>query len=73
MGQAIANPNPVLLVNHETEGREQMAGIFLRLAGMVHKNKLRLVRIALGQMHNLGILDIERPNISIGRRDDALH
>jgi hypothetical protein len=70
---AICDPDAVLLVNRDTEGGEQVAGIIQRIAGMIYKEELHLVRISLGQVDDLGVPDVERPDITVGRDNDALH
>src|SRR5208282_3317668 len=73
MGGSVADPDAVLLVNCKAERGEQMAWVFERLARLVHKQIFGLFGIALGQMNDLGIVNVERPDVTIRRGDNPLH
>src|SRR5262249_8150586 len=50
-----------------------MPGIPERIFRFIHEEKLHFLRIALGEIHDLGVLDVGRPDVAIGRDDDLLH
>src|SRR5262245_31003805 len=50
-----------------------MPGIPERIFRLIHEEKLHLLRIALGEIYDLGVLDVGRPDVAIGRDDDLLH
>ena len=69
----VGNPDAVLLVDGESERPDEFAGVLQRIAGLVLAEELDLGRVALGKLHDLALDQVERPDISARRGDDALH
>ena len=67
---AVRDPDPVLLVDGEVERRRER---FARLGAVAFADNAALGPVALGEVQQLALRDAERPDIAVGRDDDALH
>src|SRR5262249_15343872 len=50
-----------------------MPGIPERISRLIHEEKLHLLGIALWEIYDLGVLNVVRPDVAVGRDDDLLH
>jgi hypothetical protein len=69
----VRDPNIVLLVYRERERCDEHARVFERTATLVLTQQFALCRITFGEMNYLPFHRVERPDVTIGGCDDALH
>src|SRR5262249_48683256 len=50
-----------------------MPGIPERIFRFIYEEELHLLGIPLGEIHDLGVLSVGRPDVAVGRDDDLLH
>src|SRR5262249_38861354 len=73
VGAGVSDPDAILLVNHHGKGSQQMPGILQGIFRLIDKEELHLLGIALGEIHDLGVVDVGCPDVAVGRDDDLLH
>src|SRR5262249_9166875 len=73
VAHGVSDPNAILLVNHHGKGGQKMPGIPQRIFRVIHEEELHLLRIAFGEVYDLGVLGVVRPDVAVGRDDDLWH
>ena len=74
VGDRVGDPNPVLLIDRQVKRTVQLARpILVGRPCRSLAEEFGFARVALGQVHDPVIAEVECPDIAIGRDDDALH
>ena len=70
---AVGDPDPILLIHREVERPLDLERAVHGLAIHGAAQDAPLRGVALGQMNDLALFIVERPDVAIRRGDDALH
>src|SRR4051795_4006288 len=73
VGAAVGDPYPILLINGEMEGRLDLERAVHRLAIHGAAEDAPLAGVSLGQIDDLVLFIVERPDVAVRGGDDALH
>jgi hypothetical protein len=73
VGAAIGDPDPILQIHGEVEGRLDLERAVHGFAVHGAAQDAPFRGVSLRQIGDLALLIIERPDVAIRRRDDALH